>query len=163
VDDALRRVGLLRRIPLFKDFESYELQLIAAHLERVDLQPGEVVFEQDAPGDRFYIIAAGELAVRLRLPSGEVVEQARRGPGEYFGEIALLMNVPRTATVVATQPAQLLALAAEPFNELVRDSQGFRRALERVGSGRLLENTQLISRSLTDAMAEPLAAPAAGD
>jgi putative peptide zinc metalloprotease protein len=154
VQAVLQRVGLLRRIPLFKDFESFELQLVAAQLEPVSVGAGEVLFEQGQPGDRFFIVETGEVAIRLRLPSGEKVEQARKGPGEYFGEIALLMDVPRTATVAATRPTGLLTLAAEPFQELVREARGFQRALERVGSGSLLENARLINRSLVDSSTE---------
>ncbi|MBF8281249.1 MAG: hypothetical protein HW378_164 [Anaerolineales bacterium] len=145
MDAMLRRVRLLRRIPLFADFESFELRLLAAWLESLTVEAGQVVCAQGEPGDKFYIVEAGEVAVALRLPGGAVVEQQRLGPGEYFGEVALLMNVPRTATVTATQPARLLALAAEPFNELVRESRSLRRALERAVTRRLLANREVMS------------------
>jgi putative peptide zinc metalloprotease protein len=148
VDAALRRVGLLRRIPIFKDFESFELQLLASRLESVALAAGETVFEQGDAGDRFYIIESGEVAIRLRLPGGHVAEQARRGAGEYFGEIALLLQRPRTATVAATRPTCLLGLSAADFDELVRESTSLRRSLERAGSGSLLQNNQRMTRSL---------------
>jgi cAMP-dependent protein kinase regulator len=146
VDATLRRMGLLRRIPLFKEFESFELQLLAARLEPAAAAAGETIVEQGAPGDCFYLIESGEVAVRLRLPGGQVVEQARRGAGEYFGEIALLMDVPRTASVVAVRPTRLLTLNGPNFIERVRESQGVRRGLERAGSGSILQNTQALSR-----------------
>lgn len=150
MDAMLRRVRLLRRIPLFADFESFELRLLAAWLESLAVEAGQVVCTQGEPGDRFYIVEAGEVAVALRLTGGAVVEQRRLGPGEYFGEIALLMNVPRTATVTTTQPTRLLALAAEPFNELVAESRSLRRALERAITRRLLANREAASRSLAE-------------
>jgi putative peptide zinc metalloprotease protein len=149
MDTTLRRVGLLRRIPIFKEFESFELQLLAARLEALSAAAGETVVAQGDPGDRFYLIESGEVAIRLRLPGGQEVEQARRGAGEYFGEIALLMDVPRTASVVAVRPTRLLALGAADFQELVRDSLSLRRGLERLGSGSLLQNAQLISGKVT--------------
>ena len=78
-----------------------------------------------------------------------MVEQARLSEGEYFGEIALLMNVPRTATVIALKPSALLALSADAFNDLVRQSHSVSRALERTGSRRML----LLAQS--HALAEP--------
>jgi putative peptide zinc metalloprotease protein len=150
MDAMLRRVRLLRRIPLFADFESFELRLLAAWLEDAAADTGEVVCAQGEPGDRFYIVEAGEVAVSLRLPNGEVIEQRRLGEGEYFGEIALLMDVPRTATVTATRPTRLLALAAGPFNELVRESRSLRRALERAVTRRLLMNREVVDRSLAE-------------
>jgi len=67
-------------------------------------------------------------------------ERATLGVGEYFGEIALLMDMPRTATIVAMQPAILLELKAEDFQELVRDSSATKQALERASSRRVLSN-----------------------
>jgi CRP-like cAMP-binding protein len=107
------------------------------------------VFRQGEAGDRFYIVEQGEVAVRLRLPGGDEVEQGRLGPGEYFGEIALLMDVPRTATVATTQSTTLLIVQAETFNALVRDFCTTRRILERTGSRRVLSNSDTARRAST--------------
>lgn len=142
VDVALRRVGLLRRIPIFMDFDNFELRRVAAQLKRVTLEADQAVFHQDDSGDNFYIVESGEIAVRLRQPNGEVAEKARLGPGEYFGETALLMNIARTATVIALRPTNLLALDAKSFAALVSKSNSVSRALERTSTRRMLLNTQ---------------------
>lgn len=145
VDVALRRVGLLRRIPVFMDFDNFELRRVAAQLKRVTVEADQAVFYQDDPGDNLYIVESGEVAVRLRQPNDEVVEKARLGPGEYFGETALLMNIPRTATVIALRPTTLLALDAKSFTALVRGSHSISRALERTSTRRMLLNIQSLA------------------
>lgn len=151
VAQAVQRVGLLRRNPLFKDFDHAELKRVVGQLKVVTLAAGETLFEQGAPGNQFYIIEAGELAVRLQLPNDQVLEKARCGPGEWVGEMALMLNCPRTATVVATTPAQLLALEGEAFAQLVRETRGFHQALARVSSGNLLTTSQLVQQALAAA------------
>ncbi len=147
IDAALKRLGLLRHIPLFADFESYELKLVAAQLETQEAEAGATIIRQGEVGDKFYIVEAGEAAVRLRGPDGAEVERARLGPGDYFGEIALLMDVPRVASVVAVGATRLLTLNATAFNKLVRESRSAKQALERAGSRRALSNKQFMKEA----------------
>lgn len=146
IETAVRRVGLLRQTPIFAEFEGFELRLVAAQLDSLEAPAGQTIFRHGDPGDRFYVIESGEVSVRLAASDGapqeNEVERARLGPGEYFGEIALLMDLPRTATVVTTRPTTLLTLDAERFNKMVRESRGFKQALERAGSRRVLSNAQ---------------------
>jgi CRP-like cAMP-binding protein len=86
------------------------LDRLASQLEPVRLAAGETLFEQGAQGDRFYLIASGEVEV---LVDGRPVALER--PGEGLGEIALLRDVPRTATVRAKLESELYALGREPF------------------------------------------------
>jgi len=143
MDTATRRAVLLRRIPMFADFDNFELRRVVGQLESKSVQGGEIIFEQGDPGDRFYIIESGQVGVETIAPSGEKVELARLGAGEYFGETALLMNVPRTATISTLEPTQLLLLGADAFNDLVRQSQNVSRSLERTSSRRMLWLTQM--------------------
>ncbi len=90
---------------------------------------GATVFRQGDPPDRFYVIRRGEVEVLLEPPGGEPRQLARLGPGDHFGEIGLLQNVPRTATVRALSEVQLLGLDREAFNELVVDADVTRHEL----------------------------------
>ena len=100
-----QEVTLLQSLDLFAPLTSHTLEGIATRLTRVAATPGGVLMGEGDPGDRFYIVADGELEL-----SRDGRAMAKLGPGSYFGEIALLTNHPRTATVTASTPATLLAL-----------------------------------------------------
>ncbi len=87
---------------------------------------GEVVIRQGEPGSRFYIINEGEVEVVRSLGTGQEVHLARLGPGQYFGEVALLNDVTRTATVRALVDTKLLSIARQDFSTLVKYLPGLR-------------------------------------
>jgi hypothetical protein len=99
------RLDLLRALPIFGPLPAPTLEALAFRLEPVAVAAGDTVFEQGQPGDRFFIIASGRVEVLVDDQRVRV-----QGPGEAFGEIALLRDVPRTATVRALEPVELLAL-----------------------------------------------------
>ena len=103
-------LALLRAIPIFAPLPPVTLEQLASHLARVRVRRGDVIFRQGERGDRFYMVEAGEVAVE---PEGQ--PPVTLGPGGSFGEIALLRDVPRTATVVARTDAKLLALERDVF------------------------------------------------
>jgi predicted MFS family arabinose efflux permease len=100
---------LLRAIPIFAPLPPQALERLARSLVPVHVAAGDVLFHAGDEGDRFYVVEAGELAVDLATSTK--VE----GPGRWVGEIALLRDVPRTATVRAVTDAELLALDRDEF------------------------------------------------
>ena len=102
-------LALLQRIPIFALLPPQSLERLARSLQQVEIAAGTVLFGAGDVGDRFYIVESGELAVDLA--TGTKVE----GPGRWVGEIALLRDVPRTATVRAKTDAVLLALDRDEF------------------------------------------------
>ena len=110
-------VALLQRTAIFGPLGPASLERVARNLVPLETPAGGVIIREGDPGDRFYVIADGEVEVsRAGTPI------AKLGPGEFVGEIALLRNVPRTATVVATSDSSLRALDREHFLAAVTGS-----------------------------------------
>jgi hypothetical protein len=122
IDDTRR---LLAEVPLFAGLPPGRLEraMRAAHV--VAMQPGEAIVRQGEHADRFYVITEGEVEVTQAPPEGGPARVLRRlGRADFFGEIGLLSNVPRTATVTAVSQGGLLALERDAFNELVSSGPG---------------------------------------
>jgi CRP-like cAMP-binding protein len=106
----------LARVELLAGLPGETLTRLAERMEREDVAPGARVLVEGEDGGRFYIVLTGMLAAL----------QADRGtrnilrPGDYFGEVSLLMAMPRTATVQAVTPATVASCDRETFDELVR-------------------------------------------
>ncbi len=106
--------GLLQRVPMFSTLPLPAVEQLARGLEPVTVAAGDAVFKQGDTGDRYYLIESGEVDV---VGDGRVV--ATLGPGEGFGEIALLRSTPRTASVVAKSDLRLQALDSDRFLPVV--------------------------------------------
>jgi MFS family permease len=101
---------LLRGLPLFAPLEPKSLERVAQQLGRLEVAAGETVIREGEVGDRFYVVESGATTATFE---GQVLSQ--QGAGEVFGEIALLRDVPRTATVVADTDTVLLYLDRDDF------------------------------------------------
>ncbi len=110
-------LALLRGVPLLDALPLPALETVARQLDHVLVPAGETVFRQGDAGDRFYVVVAGTAEV---VGDGEPI--TRLGPGESFGEIALLRQVPRTATVRAVEDLRLESLRADRFLALMTGS-----------------------------------------
>jgi CRP-like cAMP-binding protein len=114
---------LLRRVPFFADIEPAKLKLLAFMSERVGFDTGAIVVRQGDPADAAYLIIEGECEVLVETPTGPVMLATLRA-NEIFGEIAILCNVPRTATVRAKGRLVTMKIAREPFLRMVREFPG---------------------------------------
>ena len=111
---------LLRRVPFFAEIEPAKLKLLAFMSERVGFDPGKLVVRQGDPADAAYLLIDGEAEVVAETPDGPVV-LATLGANEIVGEIAILCNVPRTATVRAKGRLIALRISKDPFMRMVRE------------------------------------------
>ncbi len=109
-----RELTLLEGVPLFAPLGPAALEELAERVVPLRVPDGERVVTQGAVGERFYIVSAGEVAVSV---DGRHIDV--QGPGSHFGEIALLRDVPRTATVTARGEVELLALERDDFIDTV--------------------------------------------
>ena len=123
-------IGTLRRCALFAQVSDEALETCARSLRVRRFRRNETIFHQGDPGDSLYIIEFG--AVKIVLPSPEGEEGAiiaTLGRGDFFGELALLDGAPHSATAVAMEPAELLVMRREPFEQLIDTDRGLRMAL----------------------------------
>ena len=109
--------------PIFAGLPPARLEAAARALAPVAVEEGQAVVREGDPADRFYLVDSGRLRV-TQTTDGAEVELRELGPGAVFGEIGLLRDVPRTATVTATTPSVLYALDAAGFAELVGSGPG---------------------------------------
>jgi MFS family permease len=127
-----RELELLQGIPIFSPLSPPVVEQLAARLVPVQARAGEEIIRRGDHGDRFYIVGSGEVEVLL---DGQ--PPRREGPGSYFGEIALLRDVPRTATVRAATDVGLFALDRDDFLPAVTGHAGSAEAAEAVIGSRL--------------------------
>ncbi len=113
-----QEVELLRNIPLFAKIEPSKLKLLAFTSQRLTFAAGDIVFEQGDTGDAAYIIIGGEADVIVDTPGGQLVVATLK-QNEVVGEIAILCDVPRTATVRAREQMTTLRISKELFFNLV--------------------------------------------
>jgi CRP/FNR family transcriptional regulator, cyclic AMP receptor protein len=109
---------VLTSIPMFSDLDKDELNDIIRIATTVEFQAGETVCNQDDPGDSMYIVATGRADVSIRNKDGMFVPVAKLGPGELFGELALIDAQPRSARVVSKTRLEALKLDRRDFIKL---------------------------------------------
>jgi CRP-like cAMP-binding protein len=119
------KVDLIRKAPLFAQLPRRELEQIATIADEIDLSEGKEMTRQGAPGREFFVILEGTADVRR---DGQTVNTLRSG--DFFGEIALISEEPRTATVVATSPVRALVVTARSFRRLMDDSPEIRGSVD---------------------------------
>lgn len=101
----------LSRVSILENLDKWERLTVADALEPVNFEDKETIVRQGEPGDDFYIIVEGQALVMQNRAEGEdSTEVGRLGPSDYFGEIALLLDRPRAATVVASGPLKCVKL-----------------------------------------------------
>jgi CRP/FNR family cyclic AMP-dependent transcriptional regulator len=128
------KVQALRRAPLFEDLSRKELVQLARASEDLEVAPGKVLCNEGEVGQEFFVIIDGKVEVTRK---GKRV--AMRGGGEFVGEIALLEETPRTATVTAKTPLRLFVLTRKDFRHLVNENPSVERKVLRALARRVVK------------------------
>jgi CRP/FNR family transcriptional regulator, cyclic AMP receptor protein len=108
------KVELLKKVPLFADCSKTELRALAKTADELDLREGTVMTREGRPGREFFVLIDGNAVVSKK---GKTIAELRGG--DWFGEIALLTDTPRTATVTATSAVDVLVITDRRFRTVV--------------------------------------------
>jgi len=109
-----RKVDLLKHVPLFSGCSKRELDQVSRIADEIDLRAGKTLIKEGMPGREFFVLVDGSAEIRRK---GKKIDTA--GPGDFFGEMALLSDQPRNATVVTTSPVDALVVTARNFRTLI--------------------------------------------
>jgi CRP/FNR family transcriptional regulator, cyclic AMP receptor protein len=133
-------VELLRRVPLFAGIEPSKLKLLAFTSEVVTYHPGQVLFRKGDVGDAAYVIIKGGAQVTVTTEAGDI-PVAELKDGDFLGEIAILCDTPRTATITASTELKTLRIRKEPFFELLKQFPEMAIEMTRLLAERLTRTT----------------------
>jgi CRP-like cAMP-binding protein len=132
---------------LFEGIPPEDVRAVLALARRSTYRRGEVVFHHHDPADAVHLVAKGRFDVQITTSHGDVVALAIRGPGESFGEIAVVTGAERSATVSALEPGETLVLRGSELRRLAHDHASVGEVLVRM----LAEHVALLSERLVEA------------
>lgn len=144
--DPYEGLMLLKATPTFSAVTLADLRIVAQELEEDVCYAGEFVFEEGDPSDRMYIIASGQVGIAIRGASAPGEYVSILGPGESFGEMGIIDDLPRSATAHALGQTRLLALEKHRLRGLMASYPGIALGLLRGLSLRLRQTNELIMR-----------------
>jgi CRP/FNR family cyclic AMP-dependent transcriptional regulator len=154
--------AVLQRVPLFSQLAPPDLQRVVEVAREKSYPKNSIILFEDDPGDALYVVASGQVKVVLIGDDGREVILSVLGAGEFFGEMALIDDEPRSAHVIAMEDSQLFVLRREDFEGILTQSpkiavallkeltRRLRRADEKVGALVLLDVTGRVARLLLE-------------
>jgi CRP/FNR family transcriptional regulator, cyclic AMP receptor protein len=140
---------LLRRVPIFTEIEPAKLKLLAFMSERVAFDPGKLLMGQGDPADAAYLIIEGHAEVIAETPAGPVI-LATVGANEIVGEMGILCNAPRNATVRAKDRLIALRISKELFMRMVREFPNIAVSIMQELAHRLEANNNQLRAALAE-------------
>ena len=121
--------ALFKKLSLFAELDDQELAVIAGVAKTRRYAKDDVIFHADEMGDVFCVIREGKVKITMNSPEGKEIILAMMGPGEFFGEMALLDDAPRSATVVALEPLEVVTIWRTDFLQILQDNFSITRKL----------------------------------
>ena len=134
---------MLRKVNFFSPLTVGQLEMVVPFIMLVSYEAQEVVFKQGQAGDAFYIVYSGRVEVKIKkglLSFTKTV--ATSGPGDFFGEMALLAKGPRTATIECVEPSKFFVLLASDFEYLLAQNPELATQMDRLAAQRKLLSSQ---------------------
>ena len=142
---------LLRTVPIFSELTDADISSLARLSSRRRYPKDTVVFFENEEGDFFFMILEGRIKVTILGDDGREVILSMLGPGDFFGEMALLDNEPRSATAIAVEESELLSLHRTDFQTVLTDNRSITTALIKILTARLRRaNHQISTLALLD-------------
>jgi hypothetical protein len=132
--------------PLFEGFSQEELVAVIHGLKLLSFAPGDIVVAEGGPGDSLFILASGSVKAFVRNPKGSYVKVNELGEGAFFGEIAALTGRPRTATITAATPCELLELDRTTLDSITARHPRVREILKQFHEQRAQDTVQAMIR-----------------
>jgi CRP-like cAMP-binding protein len=155
--DPPQIVEALRRVPLFASLTAQQLEELGRMARRQRFGRDEVIFYQGDPGDSFYVLLSGQVKVSVSSPEGQEAILVMLEAGESFGELALLDEQPRSATIEATGATEVLVMRKDEFHRIIHQYPDIALHLLRVMTKRLRDTDQLVQDAAFLDVAERLA------
>lgn len=166
--------NFIKQVPLFAELTGAELESLAKDLMPRHFRQGETIFHQGDPGQMLYLIQSGQVRIYVMGDEGQEMSVVLDGPGDIFGELAVIDGLPRSASVVALEDTIVLTLGRELFREHMRRSPQFalnfmkalsvrvRYSTQQVGSRTFLDVPRRLARKLLELAQEHGVADAEG-
>ena len=133
---------MLNAVPFLKSLKQDDIEDLALDLNLRHFMAGETVIRQGEPGKLFHLIFKGRVEVMRKKFFGKT-KLATLGPGEFFGEISLIENVPRTATVVGVEDGEMFTLSRDSFEKVLLQDPAIATVIRQVASSRQQSNQAL--------------------
>ena len=150
----------LREVPLFSEMDEQEVAGIRAIMEEMKFKAGQVIIREGELGNLFYVITEGNVEITVRDAGGADLVLHKAGPGDFFGELSMLTNEPRSARVLAIEDLTTLALERDDFFEFLRTHTHAAIDVMVELGGRLRENDRIfrsmVSRNVNEMEEEQL-------
>lgn len=147
-EESATILGSLSKIDLVRSLPPEEMEDVLVCVQPVQFPSGREIFRMGDKGDALYLIEKGRVSIVAGGSKDKVSTLAELGPGNSFGEMALLTGEPRSATAFAVTDTSLLRIDREHFDELLERSSNLRRAVEKLNSQRLVTNVEATKGSV---------------
>ncbi len=142
--DTENEIAYWKQVPLFVGLSDEEIRELMAVAKRRVFRSGEVIFHRDDPGQVLYIIKEGKVKISLISPEGQEISLVVLGKGEYFGELAILDGLPRSADVIALERVECYTLQRSDFHQAIMKNPKIAIKLLEVLSRRLRTTDQMV-------------------